>query len=332
MRPRNYVVRLSAYIGLASVTIAAVVAWNHAFNPGRDARPLPPIIAPVPPEDPVPPLADPRGPNNPTPPARPTEQIPNYPWLDRVDAANLLVHRIAVPEGYTRVSPEQGSFGAWLQRLPLKAGNPPVRLFDGTLKRIQDVHVAVIDIDTGNRDLQQCADSVMRLRGEYLFSQLAKGMSVPLSFASTSGAKFDWSGWAQGERPFLVGNKVTWRKSEQADASHANFRRYMDKVFQYAGTLSLAKELQGVRIADLQIGDVFVHGGSPGHASIVVDVAQNAAGKKILLLAEGYMPAQDMHIVKNPNSQLSPWYSADFGASLKTPEYTFKAGDLKRFR
>jgi hypothetical protein len=44
------------------------------------------------------------------------------------------------------------------------------------------------------------------------------------------------------------------------------------------------------------------------------------------------MPAQEIQILKNPNNnKISPWYLSDFGEILKTPEWTFKKGDLKRF-
>ncbi len=43
-------------------------------------------------------------------------------------------------------------------------------------------------------------------------------------------------------------------------------------VFAYAGTLSLYEELESVPIKDMDIGDIFVQGGSPGHAVIVVDM------------------------------------------------------------
>ena len=66
---------------------------------------------------------------------------------------------------------------------------------------------------------------------------------------------------------------------------------------------------------------------------IVVDMAINRKeGKVIFLLAQSYMPAQDIHILKNPgNSQLSPWYSTDFGDKLVTPEWEFTRDDLMRF-
>jgi hypothetical protein len=48
------------------------------------------------------------------------------------------------------------------------------------------------------------------------------------------------------------------------------------------------------------------------------------------MLAQSYMPAQDIQILKNPNdSDISPWYSANFVDKLLTPEWTFDTGDLK---
>ena len=103
-------------------------------------------------------------------------------------------------------------------------------------------------------------------------------------------------------------------------------------VFAYAGTLSLADELEPKAIVDIAVGDVLIQGGSPGHAVIVVDKAINeVSGEIIVLLAQSYMPAQDIHVLKNP-SRSDPWYliSAET-QSIRTPEWSFTAQDLKRF-
>jgi hypothetical protein len=61
-------------------------------------------------------------------------------------------------------------------------------------------------------------------------------------------------------------------------------------------------------------------------------MAKNKQGKKIFLLAQSYMPAQELQILKNPNNaKMSPWYSEEFGETLITPEWTFKKAHLKRF-
>ena len=81
----------------------------------------------------------------------------------------------------------------------------------------------------------------------------------------------------------------------------------------------------------VEIGEVFIKGGFPGHAVLVVDVAEDSSGSRIFLLAQSYMPAQDIHILKNPASTMSPWYSADDPGDLITPEWTFSRNSLKRF-
>ncbi len=75
-----------------------------------------------------------------------------FPWPH--DAASVpLSNRIAAPSGYHRIPLGPDAFGTFLRALPVRAGDPPVRLHDGTLKGRQDVHAAVLDIETGPRDL-----------------------------------------------------------------------------------------------------------------------------------------------------------------------------------
>ena len=82
--------------------------------------------------------------------------------------------------------------------------------------------------------------------------------------------------------------------------------RYMNLVFSYAGTLSLQKELKSVQNADdLKAGDVFIRGGSPGHCFIVMDVVENSQHKKQFLLAQSFMPAQNLQVLQ----YYSPWFS-----------------------
>ena len=107
----------------------------------------------------------------------------------------------------------------------------------------------------------------------------------------------------------------------------------MELLFTYAGTLSLAKELPSVPINNMQIGDVLIQGGSPGHAVLVIDMATNPHNKeKVFLLAQSYMPAQETQILKNPAHPNNPWYRLnDITDQITTPEWTFTVDDLKRF-
>lgn len=76
--------------------------------------------------------------------------------------------------------------------------------------------------------------------------------------------------------------------------------------------------------------------GNQAAAFAVVDVAiYPQTGKKVFLLAQSYMPAQQIHILVNPaNRGLSPWYelSDNDEGKLYTPEWVFEKKDLKRFK
>lgn len=241
-----------------------------------------------------------------------------------------LVSRFNPPEGFQRIAYAYNSFGSYLRNVPLKPTESKVHLYDGTMKGYQGGAAAVLDIDVGDRDLQQCADAVMRLRAEYLF---AEEKYDEIHFNLTNGFRVDFSQWAAGFRVKVEGNKTWWVHTAKPSKSYATFRRYLNFVFAYAGTLSLSKELKSVALDDLQAGDVFIQGGSPGHAVLVMDVAElPASGEKVFLLAQSYMPAQDIHVLKNLNrSKISPWYSVKELDKLYTPEWTFSSTDLKRF-
>lgn len=186
-------------------------------------------------------------------------------------------------------------------------------------------------MDIGSQDLQQCADAVMRLRAEYLF---AEGKARQIHFNFTNGFRAEYSRWMEGERIVVRNNRVSWvRQGAAPDNSHRSLRRYLEQVFSYAGTLSLEKELQHVRIQEMEPGDVLIRGGSPGHAVIVLDMAENSHGHRMYLLAQSYMPAQEIHVLRNPSDpDLSPWYVLPQEESvIRTPEWDFATGDLKRF-
>jgi len=242
-------------------------------------------------------------------PASPTTQ--SYSWRSpAAPAAETLAQRIAPPPGFERIGVAPESWGAWLRGLPMKAAGTPVLLFTGAAKGRQDVHAAVIDIDVGTRDLQQCADAIMRLRAEW---QFAAGRPRDIGFNYTDGKR----------RAF----------ASRRNTDYAALRKYMNLVFAYAGTYSLERERKPVPLAEMQIGDVFVKGGFPGHAVLVADMAENkATGERRFLLIQSYMPAQDMHVLKNPaNAGGSPWYPAAFDGDLVTPEWRFAPQSLRRW-
>ena len=250
------------------------------------------------------------------------------------------VYEIPVPKGYERVlETDSTSFEYYLQHLPLMPQGTPVHYYDGGISDLTNVSYAVIDgFDLGNRDLQQCADFVIRLRAEWLYSQKRYN---DIAFHFTNGWLCEYKHWAEGERVAVNGNKTSWYKTNKGvDYSYKTFREYLDIVFNYAGTLSLSKELVG---SNIKTGTVFINGGSPGHAAIVVDYAKstnpNSDSRHLFVVAEGYMPAQDPHIILNTysySSIVTPWFGYDQleseGDYYYFPTYCFSFGSTKRFR
>lgn len=240
---------------------------------------------------------------------------------------DTISNRFQVPEGYKRMTSEKKSFGFYLQNLPLKEKDSPVRLFNGQIKS-NKVHEAVIDLPIGDADLHQCADAVMRLRAEYLFYQKKYN---EIQFKFTNGMSVPYSKWKEGYRIKVKGNKTSWVLTAKPSVSYITFWKYLQQIFMYAGTASLSKELKPKSVKTVEIGDVFIKGGFPGHAVIVVDLATNVKGEKIVLLAQSYMPAQELHVLKNFNSKIGPWYNISESQNIITPEWTFSADQLKSF-
>ncbi|WP_448702899.1 DUF4846 domain-containing protein [Mucilaginibacter sp. AW1-3] len=234
--------------------------------------------------------------------------------------ADNVVKRFSVPTGYTRQISEANSFGDYLQNLPLKPAGTHTLTYNGAIANTDAYTAAVVDMSVGRQDLQQCADAVMRLRGEYLYQQ--KKYNV-IGFHFVSGFYCDYVHYANGYRY----HNDKWVLKAKKDYSYPTFLNYMNLVFAYAGTLSLDKELKKVTDAgDLKAGDVFIHGGSPGHCFVVMDVAENAAHQKVFMLAQSFMPAQNIQVLQ----YTSPWFSLNAPCPLPYGELiNFKY--LKRF-
>ena len=244
-----------------------------------------------------------------------------------VNGQNTVSERFAPPAGFERTPAAAGSFTNYLRSLPLKPAGSPVLLYNGQRKGHQ-VHAAVVDLPIGKRNLHQCADAVIRLRADYLYQQDRKD---EISFHLTNGFAVPYSRWMQGERVAVEGNKTWWvARTSPADNATSYFK-YLEFIWSYAGTLSLSKELKPIPLSDLDVGDVFIYGGSPGHAIIVIDCAVNPrTGQKKFMLAQSYMPAQELHILLD-NDYDGVWYDVPQGQYLNTPEWRFEINELKRF-
>lgn len=237
-------------------------------------------------------------------------EVDEKPFSYFIEDGTKVMTRFNTPEGYKRTDSPEGSFGKYLQNLPLKPHGSVARHFDGTEKMNSSAYCAVVDLPLKGNPNHQCADAVMRLRAEYLFSEKRYG---EIEFLYVSGNKSNYLSYLGGKTP-----------------TSNNLWSYMCGVFQSANTYSLNKQMKSKDKNELEIGDVFIIGGFPGHVVIVVDKCVNNEGNVKFMLAQSYMPAQDIHILVGDDGQ-SPWYDLDFGDYLFSAEYTFSKDQMKTF-
>lgn len=256
-----------------------------------------------------------------------SESVNSWGYID--GEGMTLETRVRTPEGYSRTAAEENSLTSFLRTYPMKADGSEVLLYNGSPKGNQWAHAAVFALPIEAENLQQCADSVMRVYAEYCWHT---GQAEKLSFHLTNGFLAEYSKWRDGQRISVNGNEINWTDSVGYDDSYECFKKYLRMVFAYAGTLSMdTYEAEPITLEELQVGDVFLKGGSPGHVVMVVDICENGEGEKAFLLGQGYMPAQEFQVIKNPAHLDDPWYYEDeVTYPFRTAEYTFSEGSLKR--
>jgi hypothetical protein len=257
-----------------------------------------------------------------------------YPWLaddrelPKPDAS--LEERFPVPPGYTRVKVPPGSFSEWLRTLPMAPEGTPAKSFDGkeTLAADDDFLAGVVAIDTGTPDLQQSSDVIIRLHAEYLWS---RGEKDKISYLSATKLNMPFARWEKGQRLIADGPNVFWViKGKPTDAGHVELRKYLDAVFNWANSTSLAPRSTPVREPrDLVAGDFFLQSGEPNHVAVVLDVADKPSGERVALLGQARNPAESVHVVRP--GKATPWFSVRPPVPVLTPHSKALAwSDLRR--
>lgn len=255
-----------------------------------------------------------------------------YPWPHAPDAEPLATRFRDPPSGFRRGPVLPGSFPEFLRQLPLAPEGTKVVDYRGALLYDGGTHAniaAVIDIDVGTKDLQQCADAVYRLHAEWRYTTPAR---KEIRYRALSGTVLPYARYLAGERAVLSGKDLVFQPGAPRADDHAFFRSYLDDVFAWASTSSLERDGKRVSgLAEIEAGDAFVLSGSPfGHAVIVLDVARDDAGRVALLLGQSYMPAQSVHVLR-PDASSAWFVVAKDDASVSTPFWRpFPIGALRR--
>lgn len=251
--------------------------------------------------------------------------------LERIGALAIVnSNTIPLPEGFRRIAMERKSFGEWLRDYPF-AKSEQVFLFNGEPSPNQSMQYRVLDLSIGSQNLQQCADAIMRLRAEYYFEH---AMYDAIRFPAR-GVVFAYTDYLKGIRYRLSNNNlITVPGTEKRlEPGKASLHEFLQIVFAYCGTYSIYEASERIDATQVNPGDMLIKPGSPGHAMIVMDIAiQEETGKRIAVLAQGFMPAQSVHVVKNVNDHvLSPWYLLQ-AETIVTPGYNFDTNCWYRWK
>ena len=213
------------------------------------------------------------------------------------------------PTGTNRV--EADAWGTWLRALELRDADVPVKTHDG---REVGHSARVVDLPMVEGDLQQCADSLIRLRATWEMS-----VGEDPVFHATSGDPLPWTRYRDGEMPYVVNDRIAWKQGGSGE-----FEDWLAKVFVWAGTHSL-EHIDTTSTTQVAPGSLLIQGGFPGHAVVLLDVAVGESGTYVLV-GEGYMPAQDFHVELGP---YAGWWKWDSG--LPDFHWPMSAEDLRSF-
>lgn len=244
--------------------------------------------------------------------------------------SSTIASRVNVPKGFKRVAYPSKSFAFYLRNYTLKPFGSKIINYDDSKYFWQGGHIGILELPVPKNGLQQCADALIRIRSEWLWETDRKD---DIGFNFTSGHYCSWNAYAEGYRPTIKGNKVTFHKTASANSSEENFYNYLNLIYMYSGTLSLYNELEPVKDTDLRIGDMLIKGGSPGHIVMICDEVINDKGETLYLLFQGNTPAQSVHVVKNlEDATISPWYQLKDNAVIPVSNYTFESAKFVRFK
>ena len=228
-----------------------------------------------------------------------------YLWLDEVDKRETIEMQIPVPQGYRRTPVPPKSFAQWLRGLPLLPKGTSVKDYTGRIRvTAQDTSLtAVINYRIRGKKLEQCMDIIIRLKAEYL---KALNRSDEIAFFLPGSYLLKWTDWVRGLHPEYHGIRVTLQPTHPPDSSRSSFEEYLREIFYHSYTQTAYVGYTKVKPEDMQIGDFIVKKGNHGHAVLIVDMATDQQGRKIILVGHGDTPARQFYLLSYKKDQ--PWF------------------------
>lgn len=243
---------------------------------------------------------------------------------------------IEPPAGYARIPAAEDSFLHFMRGAPVWPQGSSIMTYDG--KTLSGANAAAVyTLALPDSGYQQCADTIMQLWGNY-FMSTEQYDRIAFSYSNGYETKFtEWlDGWRYVTVPVI---DLTFRmKLAKESIPLTQCDNYMQSVMRYAGTLSLEAESHPIKPEEAHAGDILCKGGAPGHAVVIVDEAQNDAGERCFLIAQGFIPSQSAHIIAgahdSPLGKDCPWYTEEQLSAdpVRLSSYTFQPDSLRRWK
>ncbi len=252
-----------------------------------------------------------------------------------INTGGTTVHsRVNPPEGFIRTPLPSFSYQAYLQSLAIKNADAKVMRFDGNEKKFE-CYSAVLDVELLDKDLMHGEHYIQLLRANYLFNHSKYDM---ISFHYDDNRSLSYAQWADGYRYVWQDSLYVLDSIAIPNSSEVSFIKYMNEIYENSTAIGLSHDTELLEVSKLSIGDVLVQPEDldhKGHAVLVLDMVVNPeTGEKLYLFAQGYMPAQNMHILHNPyEPEISPWFRVQEDALyVATPQWTFRKKHVRRFK
>ena len=252
-----------------------------------------------------------------------------YEIQNLVPEGKTLETRIVPPDGYTRVTVDEGSFGEYLRNYPLFPDDTKIPVYDGTTIDYSSDYAAVFDISLGDEGYQQCADSVIRLYSDYFYETKQFDR---ISFKFSNGDVCDYNRWCKGKRMLVFAGLSCEIPAALPDDSEQQYRNYLKEVMRYAGTLSLQKESEVIQPDELRTGDIICN---DTHVVLIVDEAVNEKGEKCYLIGQSFIPAVCFHILtRTDGREYTPWFTQEELSkdSFVIGTFSFSKDNIRRWK
>lgn len=261
--------------------------------------------------------------------AQQVQEAPAYQMID--PAGTQIASRFRTPKGFSRTDVDKGGFGEFLRNTYLKPHGEQVYYYNGKVKILQNVFDAVVDWDITSNGMTG-SDCIIWFHSEYCYE---KGLYEDMVYPLRTGFKMDFTKWLDGYRSIMEENEFRWEKTDDLDSSYFALKNFQEFTFAFADVNSILYQCEKSTPEELDFGTVFISKDRWGHGVIVVDVAEDPeTGERLFLLAQSFVPAQQMEILQNPaRGELSPWYSVeDIKEVLVTPQWTFNRNECYQLK